>query len=492
VSQEKKESAEDLLAEDMARFYSNPYGWVLYAFDWNDGELSGFDGPDEWQKDFLIKWGDQIKERGFNGVTPVDPILMAAASGHGIGKSALSSWIILFIMSTRPHCKGVVTANTSEQLKTKTWAELGKWKKRCITGHWFTYNNGKGNMNLYHPDYAESWRVDAQTCREENSEAFAGLHAATSTPFYLYDEASAVPDKIWEVSEGGMTDGEPMWFAFGNPTRNSGRFRECFRKFKAWKLFQIDSRKAKMTNKSLLDKWVSMYGEDSDFVRVRVRGVFPRAGSTQFISGEDVFNAAQRTIPEEVYDSMPNILGVDVARFGDDQTVLAHRQGRKLHSLDKYRGLSTVQVANLIIKKHSEEKFDAIFVDGAGVGGGVVDQLVSLGYGSIVHEVNGGCSPFDEDKYLNKRAEMWDETKHWLAHADIPDDPELYEDFTEIQFKFTNKQQIQLESKPDMKKRGVSSPDCADAVTLTFAEPVNPLSKPRRSKKKKIKNWRTR
>ncbi|EBI0451191.1 terminase, partial [Salmonella enterica subsp. enterica serovar Cerro] len=186
----------------------------------------------------------------------VEAYRCATSSGHGIGKSALTAWVILYIMSTRPFCKGVVTANTSEQLRTKTWGELGKWKKRCITGHWFEYNNGKGNMNIYHVDHMESWRCDGQTCREENSESFAGLHAANSSPFYIFDEASAVPDKIWEVAEGGLTDGEPFWFAFGNPTRNTGRFRECFRKFKhRWRRKQIDSRLAKMTNKELIEEW---------------------------------------------------------------------------------------------------------------------------------------------------------------------------------------------------------------------------------------------
>lgn len=275
---------EAMLADDMGRFFYDPLGFVMYAFEWGAGELDGFDGPDEWQKEFLTDWGEAIRTNNFDGVKPVEAYRCATSSGHGIGKSALTAWVILYIMSTRPFCKGVVTANTSEQLRTKTWGELGKWKKRCITGHWFEYNNGKGNMNIYHVDHMESWRCDGQTCREENSESFAGLHAANSSPFYIFDEASAVPDKIWEVAEGGLTDGEPFWFAFGNPTRNTGRFRECFRKFKhRWRRKQIDSRLAKMTNKELIEEWRNDYGEDSDFFKVRVRGLFPSASDLQFI-----------------------------------------------------------------------------------------------------------------------------------------------------------------------------------------------------------------
>ncbi len=176
------------IAVDCASFYDDPLGWVYWAFPWGEGTLEGHNGPDQWQIEFLTDWGNEIKARGFNGVIPVDPIQFAIASGHGIGKSALSAWIILFIMSTRAHSKGVVTANTSDQLRTKTWGELGKWRRMCITGHWFEYNNGRGNMSIYRHGHSETWRVDAQTCREENSESFAGLHCATSTPWYLFDE----------------------------------------------------------------------------------------------------------------------------------------------------------------------------------------------------------------------------------------------------------------------------------------------------------------
>ena len=255
------------LAKTVGRFKQDPLGFVMFAFPWSTDSTiqickleepykSRFGceyGPDKWACDFLDEWGKDIKANGFNGSTPVDAILKAVSSGHGIGKSAMTSWIILFILSTRPLSKGTVTANTSEQLKTKTWAELGKWRKKCITGHWFEYNNGKGNMNIYNPSNKEEWRCDGQTCREENSESFAGQHCPTATSFYIFDEASAIPDKIWEVAEGGLTDGEPMWFAFGNPTRNTGRFRECFRKFrKRWRTRFIDSRNVQITNKKKL------------------------------------------------------------------------------------------------------------------------------------------------------------------------------------------------------------------------------------------------
>lgn len=480
-----------LLAEDMARFYADPLGFVMYAYPWDEDPalqivklpepwcfFYGSEyGPDAWACEFLEGIGEQVKEREFDGFTAVEPIREATSSGHGIGKSAITAWLVDWIMSTRPYAKGVVTANTADQLASKTWAEIAKWTKKCITGHWFDVATGKGAMRMTHKDAPESWRVDAQTCREENSESFAGLHAANSTPFYIYDEASAVPDAIWEVSEGGMTDGEPMWFAFGNPTRNSGRFFECFNRQKhRWNHRQVDSRDVAITNKKQIQEWIDDYGEDSDFVRVRVRGVFPRAGSTQFIDGERVFNAAHREVDSSWRD--PIVVGVDVARFGDDQSVIRTRVGRDLRQFEplKFRGMDTMQLAARVaehcnnIQKVAGRQPDAVFIDGGGVGGGVVDRLRQLGFD--VHEVNFGGKANDSRKYADKGAEMWGTLREALEYCAIPDDPDLHTDLTSREYGFDKAGRIRLESKDDMKKRGLASPDDGDSCGLLYAQPV--------------------
>jgi hypothetical protein len=464
-----QKSSEDLIIKEMGKFYNDPLGFVNFAFDWNHGDLKGFTGPDKWQADYLDNLGKLISDRGFDGVNPVDPIQMATSSGHGIGKSALTAWLVCFLMSTRPYCKGVVTANTSPQLRTKTWAEIQKWNKRSITGHWFDVTSGM-QMKMTHKDFPESWRVDAQTCAKENSEAFAGLHAANSTPFYIFDEASAIDDSIWEVSEGGLTDGEPMWFTFGNPTRSSGRFFQCFNRLKhRWDTQKIDSRNAKMTNKNKIQEWVDDYGEDSDFVRVRVKGQFPRSGSSQFISVEAVESSIK--YKAEGYENLPKIIAVDVARFGDDQTVIGVRQGRKIWPLEKYRGLDTMETASKVAEKIAKINPDAVFVDGGGVGGGVIDRLKQLGHNII--EVNFGSSPKDKKQYANKRAEMYGELRAAItAGLDLPKDDELQDELIAIEYGFNAKQQIQLEKKEDMKKRGLSSPDCGDTLALMFADTI--------------------
>nr|MDT0253026.1 hypothetical protein [Endozoicomonas sp.] len=230
----------------------------------------------------------------------------------------------------------------------------------------------------------------------------------------------------------------------------------------------------KMTNDEQLSQWVDDYGEDSDFVRVRVKGEFPRAGSLQFIPSDHVANARSRTIEHSVYFHMPVLLGVDVARFGDDQSIILVRQGRKVLHIFKYRNLNTVQLSARVIEKTQQFKPVCTFVDVIGIGAGVVDQLVELGY--RIQEVNAANKSDDEERYLNKRAEMWGRMKDWLAgEVDIPDDPELADDLTGLEYGYTaTKFQVQLEKKEDMKRRGLSSPDCGDALALTFAEHVAP------------------
>lgn len=469
--QQQKSDPDALLADDMGRFFYDPLGWVLYSFDWGVGELEGFDGPDDWQRDFLEDWGNAIRANNFDGMKPVDAYRAATSSGHGIGKSALSSWIILYIMSTRPQSKGVVTANTGEQLRTKTWGELGKWKKRCITGHWFEYNNGKGNMNIYHPDYPESWRVDGQTCREENSESFAGLHAATSSPWYLFDEASAVPDKIWEVAEGGLTDGEPFWFVFGNPTRNTGRFRECWRKFRhRWKTRQIDSRQARMTNKDLIKQWAADYGEDSDFFKVRVKGLFPSASDLQFI-GQDLADAAMaRTVTEAMVSHAATIIGVDPSWSGEDEFAIYLRQGLHSKLIGTYqKSDDDVLMAQRIAQLEDQYKADAVFID-FGYGTGIYSAGMAMGRNSWQLVQFGGAS--SDRGMLNKRGEIWNAMKEWLKAGGELNDQQTADEIVAPEYRVRLDGKIVLEDKGEMKKRCGISPNRADALALTFAFPV--------------------
>ena len=501
MTKQGKATTDEELASLIGRYYDDPLGYVMFVFPWDiykpiqlvelqspykERFPNAKYGPDAWACEFLDDLGREIKSRNFNGHTAVNPIQMATASGHGIGKSVLVAWLIKFIMDTRPFSKGTITANTAEQLKTKTWAEVGKWHKMSMTEAWFIYNSGRGAMNLSHKDHKEEWRCDAQTCREENSEAFAGQHAANATSFYIFDEASAVPDKIFEVREGGTTDGEPMVFDFGNPTRNSGRFfEECAGRFRhRYKVRCIDSRDVAITNKSRIKDWEDDYGEDSDFFKVRVRGMFPSAGSLQFIATALVEEAQLREIAPDDADSL--LIGVDVARFGDNESVLYPRIGYDARSwkAERYQGLDTVQLVGKVIEmvrafRALGKACAGLFVDGGGVGGGVVDQLRSLGYDVI--EVQFGSKPINGKTYRYKSDEMWGNMrdampKLCLPANNQPNGVDLRADLTQREFGYTlTGNKVHLETKKDMVARGVESPDIADALALTFAQHVAPL-----------------
>jgi hypothetical protein len=455
---------EEELAEDIAEFYDDAAGFVYYAFAWGEGELADFDGPDKWQLEQLTRVSEEFKN------DPETTIREAVASGHGIGKGTETAWIILWAMSTRPHLNGVITANTTTQLNTKTWRELALWHKRAINRHWFQWTATK----FFHVDHPETWFCAAIPNTEHNSEAFAGLHA--QHVLLIFDEASAIPDVIWEVSEGAMTTPRAMWFVFGNPTRNTGRFRNCFAEDRRWHTSQIDSRTCKMTNKKEIKEWEEAYGEDSDFFRVRVKGQFPRAGTMQFVSSESVDLARYSDMPMEAYAGQPVVIGVDVARYGEDKTVISVRQGRKLHPQMKFRELNTMEVAAIVggvINTYKKTGLlAAVFVDEVGIGAGVVDRLRQLGYEVI--GVNGGLKPIDDKTYYNKRAEMWGRMRNWLRDgADIPiDDSELRTSLIGVEYGFDEKERIRLERKQDMKKRGMPSPDEADSLSVTFAEDI--------------------
>lgn len=465
------------LADAVADFYDDPLGFVMFAYPWGQKgtALEGFDGPDEWQTELLRDLGEEIKKRKFNGVDPVAPIMMGTTSGHGIGKSALTAWLINFIMSTRPQSKGVVTANTGDQLRTKTWSELAKWNALCITGHWFEITT----TSISHKVFSNTWRADATTCREENSESFAGLHCADSTPWYIFDEASAIPEKIWEVAKGGLTDGEPMFFAFGNPTRRRGSFFEIFTTMKhRWRTRQVDSRTAKMTNKKLIEEWRQDYGEDSDFFRVRVRGRFPKGGDMQYIPSDVVFDAQKRG-PGRYLGDDPLICGIDLARGGDDNCMIQFRRGMDAKSEKVYKipgeiSRDSTRTISLICTLLDRHKPDITFLDETGLGGPIVDRLNQLGYN--VMGINFGSKADDPKHYVNKVAEMWARMRQWIMDGGgIIDDPQLEQELTEREYGHNEKDQLVLERKKDM----THSPDWADALSLTFAHAVPKRYTPR-------------
>ena len=471
---ELKQEYTQQLAQDVGGFALDPLGFVLYAFPWGEGALAGKSGPEPWQREELEIIGQELKHGAAQPLVAQRAVRRAISSGHGIGKSAFVAWIILWAMSTLPDTRGVITANTEAQLKGKTWAELAKWHRLCLTGHWFECTATALIAKL--PGHAKTWRCDMAPWSERTTEAFAGLHNKDKRVLLIFDEASAIPDSIWEVSEGALTDDntEIVWIVCGNPTRNSGRFRECFGKYRhRWGNRQVDSRTVSLTNKAQIQQWIDDYGEDSDFARVRVRGVFPRTGSCQLVPSDLVEAAQGRALRQEAFQHAPLVFGLDVARFGDDQSVLTKRQGLRVAEQLKWRGLDLMTLSGIVAQHIDKDRPDAVFVDMGGLGAGVVDRLRQLGYLSTVGVDFGGAAA-SPALHANKRTEMWCAVADWLKSGGaLPPDAELADDLTGPEYGFTgDKGQIVLEKKADMKKRGLASPDCGDSLALTFALPV--------------------
>jgi len=427
------------------RYFSDPVKFVT--------ENLGVKNIESWQLEVLTQLGQGTQR-------------IAVGSGHGVGKTALTSWIILWFMSTRPTPAIVATANTEQQLKSKTWRELSKWHQRAKNKDWFDYTATRFALK----DDPDTWFASAIPWTENRSEAFAGTHE--KHVLYIFDEASAIAEIIWEVSEGAMTTKGAYWCVFGNMTKNTGRFAECWGKFKhRWTTYSVDSREVSITDKKQIQEWIDDYGDDSDFVRIRVKGQLPRSGTFQFISKEVVDDCQK--YEAVAFESFPVVFGCDIARFGDDENVVCIRQGRKVLDFIHWRGVDTMQTASRIVHLIQEHEPELCFIDGDGVGGGVVDRVKQLVNPNKIYEVNGGRRADDPAKYHNKRVEMWDNLREAMKGLiDIPKDNCLMEQLIGPEYLFDSTNRQQLERKEDMKKRGLESPDWGDSLAMTYAKQV--------------------
>jgi hypothetical protein len=462
------------------RIADDPEAFVLFAFPWGKKgtPLENHQGPRTWQREELRRVRDFIAENKRLIAQGKDPLVYksATASGRGVGKSALVAWLTLWFMSVRLGGTAIVTANTEAQLKSRTWAEVGKWHTMMINSHWFE----RTALSLKPAEWFEQalkrqlkidsqyYYAQAQLWSEENPDAFAGVHNEIGI-LVIFDESSGIPAPIWKVTEGFFT--EPscyrFHFNFSNPRRNTGMFFECFHRFRDyWHRRNLDSRKVEGTDKKVLQEIVDKYGEDSDEARVEVKGEFPRQGDRQFISREAIQLARTRDLDDDRHAAL--VMGIDVARFGDDTTVFRFRQGRNARSIPPVviKGADNMRVANEAAMWIDKVNPDAVFCD-AGNGTGVIDRLREMGY--KVHEVWFG-SKAEEPEWANKRTEIWARMREWLNGSCIDQSQELMDDLAGPEYKFQgSSDRIMLESKEEMKKRGLASPDHGDALAVTFA-----------------------
>lgn len=474
------------LRDRLAEFRWDPLGAVMYGFPWGEGELAAVKGPRIWQCEELDRLGEHLR----NPETRFMTYRRAISSGHGPGKTTLMAFLAWWNQSTFLDAMARITANTEKQLTTTTQPEFSRWFRLALNAHWFQVNTQ--SVKAIDPAHEQTWRIDLMPWSLENSQAFAGKHNAGRRMFFGFEEASAIPQDIYRVTNGALTDSgtEKIFFCIGNPTLNSGPFFESV--FGAqrgrWTNRVIDSRTVEGCDLAEIQSWLDECGgdEDADYFRVRARGLFPKGAAGQFIDLDTIHKAQERkiiTLPDD-----PLICGVDLAWGGSDDNVIRFRKGNDARSIPpkKIKGEFTrnpqvmiAKLANVLAEVHNGEKVAMMFIDSAGIAGPVAARLRSLGHQNVM-EINFGQDSTDP-KYAYRRDEIWGKMRAWLLEGGAIDkDPGLSADLAKPMLVGDLKQRVKLESKELMQKRlakmGVesSSPDDGDALALTFAMPVAP------------------
>jgi hypothetical protein len=416
-------------------------------------EVLGVD-PDPWQVEFL-----EAISRGERKIS--------VRSGHGVGKSTVASWAMIWYMLTRGPAKIVVTAPTSSQLYDALFAELKRWVKE-LPNAWGDRLEVKTDRIEMRAAPQESF-ISARTSRAEQPEALQGVHS--DHVMLVADEASGIPESVFEAAAGSMSGHNAVTILLGNPTKSSGFFFDTHNRLKdEWWTRRVSCYDSKRVSDAYIKDMASRYGEESNAFRVRVLGEFPRTDDDTLIGVELVDSAFHRDV--ETTDTQ-TVWGLDVARFGTDATALAKRKGNAVTEIRKWRGLDLMQTTGAVVAEYEamkpEDRPVEILVDSIGLGAGVVDRLRELNLPA--RGINVAESPAMGTIYVNLRAELWGKMKAWLEKRDckLPKDESLLAELVSPRYSFNSNGKMKLESKDEMRKRGIGSPDMADALALTFA-----------------------
>ncbi|MCD8349614.1 MAG: hypothetical protein LUC93_03285 [Planctomycetaceae bacterium] len=420
--------------------------------------------PVLWCRD-IIKLEPTAQQKEFLTALAQPGARVAVRSGHGTGKSTALAAGGLWFVSTRKDALVPCTAPTAHQLQDVLWREYRRLLNR-MNDFW----RGQFSVNADRITRGSSMVV-GRTARPENPDALQGFHA----PEILFEieEAAGVAEPIFEVARGALSTPSARVALAGNPTRLTGYFHNAFHGARdTWTRLQFSCLDSPLVDPSYATDIAAEYGEDSDMYRVRVLGDFPKAGLYNLISLDLVERAMATTLPLHSQDHAPIIIGVDPAWLGTDRSVAVLRQGMLARVLFAVRGVDTVKLADLVARRAEQERPDAIFVDQTGVGAGVYDQLRRTGQNVV--GIAFSQSPIDTDRFVNKRIEMWWNMKEWLEQGPaLEQNNDLRDDLIGPEYFHTNTGKMQLESKDDMRKRGLASPDLGDALALTFARPVH-------------------
>ena len=442
---------------------------------------SSQESDDQRARQTIIRWrkgGPALFAQEALGATPtaqqlegskalVEKRRVSIRSGHGTGKSTFMAWTILWFSCCYYPCKIPCTAPSAHQLDDVLWAELGMWHGKLKArmpelGAEFEWSKERFVLKS---NPSESFSV-ARTSRPEKPEALQGFHAENI--MFLIDEASGVPDEVFQVAEGALSTEGAFVLMAANPTRMDGYFYDSHHKMRErWAALHWNGEDSPLVAKAYVEDMAFKYGVESAIYRIRVRGDF--AGNPDGVIPLDTIEAA---IGRQVTQFGAMRWGLDVARFGADRTALCKRHGNWItEPIKTWTGKDTMQVAGIVKAEYDAARLkpEAIMVDVIGLGAGVVDRLKEMGVPVV--GVNVAESPSVQDRYNRLRDELWFRGREWFAarECQIMQDDTLIAELTLPSYKLLSNGKIQVESKEDLKKRGVVSPDVADSFLLTFA-----------------------
>lgn len=432
------------------------------------------DRPDDFDDYQLVEKG--IEDWQYNCLLDLDEgeTKLSIRSAVGVGKTALVSWLALHFVLTRDDVKVIVTSPSFNQLQDGIIPEVRKWASRLPP--WLRDQLEFTSERVTRkPDNANNF-MSFRTARKETPEALQGIHARHV--LLLVDEASGVHETVYEAGQGTMSTEGSIAVLISNPTRVTGLFYKTHRKLKKiWKTYKVTSFMSTRVDKKFPEQMAATYGINSQQYKVRVLGEFPEGNADSVIPRMWVEEASQRSIFPTGREI--TVWGVDPGR-GGDPTGFCSRTGRGIMELKEWYDENVMAIVG-----HVKVKWDelapsmrpvTIFVDVIGLGAGVVDRLEELEL--PVTAVNVAEMAAMKDRYVRMRAELWHEGRLFFEKKDcwISDSisEELLERFieecSETAFKDHSSGKLDVESKKDLKARGVDSPNLADAFLMTLAE----------------------
>ena len=469
----RQQQIEDYLA---AIFY-DPLLFVETAFDFaglHDAKGRPMKGPTEQQKELFRAIKSEVS-RGRAGRPH-----FSIRSGHGTGKSTSLAQLAIWFLLTRPQGLIPCTAPSAHQLQDVLWKEISRWLARLLPPFDSLLELTTDRLRFKNPKRDGLGEAIARTARKENPDALQGFHHADI--LYMVDEAPGVAEEIFQTAEGALTTAGAISIMAGNPTKTSGTFYRSHHEDRAdWTCLHWSSLDSPLMDDKYAERMARKYGKESFVYKVRVLGEFPSGNPDALISLELVQAAAERDLPEEVWKGEPVLIGVDPARFGDDETGVCVRQGRKVHEVLGWGGLDNIQVAGRTADLARKWNAEQVFVDSNGVGAGVADSLRRLVQCTVV-DVNVSERPSNTDDYANFRSELWWRAREWFETraVQIPDDDVFMSELTTTNLENDDLHKIRVESKAKRKKRLGSdkggSPDRADAFIMTLLWGTSPVN----------------